>query len=98
PELVNGYQFATLKNIIAENAGLPKPYSDHALQKFRDGTDPDAYPPYKDPWGELTKKNALLHYHNIEVSGGSERIRYYAGLAYQFQDGMWAVTRSDRFN
>ncbi len=98
PDFVNSYQYATLRNAAARNEGLPEPYTAEELQKFQDGSDPDAYPTFKDIWGSITQKNAVLTNHNIEISGGTEKIKYYAGLGYQFQEGMWAATNSRRFN
>ena len=98
PDFVNSYQYATLRNIAAKNEGLPEPYSASDLQKFQDGSDPDAYPTFKNIWGDLTNKDAILTNHNIEVSGGAERVKYYAALGYQFQEGMWPATNSRRYN
>lgn len=98
PKFVNSYQYATLRNAAAVNEGLPEPYSAEELQKFKDGSDPDAYPTFKDIWGMITNKNALLTQHNIEISGGSERVKYYAALGYQYQEGMWPATNTRRFN
>lgn len=98
PDYVNSFQYATLRNAAAVNEGLPKPYSDADLQKFQDGSDPDAYPTFKNIWGDLTNRNAKLTNHNIEISGGADKVKYYAALGYQFQEGMWPATNSRRFN
>lgn len=99
PDLVNGYEYAVLKNLAAENEGTPKPYTDAEIQKFKDGSDPDAYPTFNPgPFDALITKNALLHSHSFDLSGGSERFRYYAGFGYQFQEGMWKTTNSGRYN
>jgi TonB-linked SusC/RagA family outer membrane protein len=96
PEFVNGFQYATLKNVAAVNEGLPLPYSDYALQKLKDGSDPDAWP---DPnvWDMVTK-NAVLTTHNIELSGGTEKVKYYSSLGYQSQEAMWPSTKNKRYN
>ncbi|SIO50608.1 SusC/RagA family TonB-linked outer membrane protein [Chitinophaga niabensis] len=98
PDYVNSYQYATLRNAAAVNEGLPKPYSDADLQKFQDGSDPDAYPTFKNIWKDLTNRNAKLTNHNVEISGGTENVKYYAALGYQFQEGMWPATNTRRFN
>lgn len=98
PDFVNSYQYATLRNAAAINEGLPEPYTAEELQKFQDGSDPDAYPTFKDIWGTITNKNALITQHNIEVSGGAERVKYYAALGYMQQEGMWPATNTRRFN
>lgn len=97
PHYVSGYQYGVLQNAAAKNAGLPLPYSDNALQKLKDGSDPDAYP---DPnvYRDIIKKNALLANHNIEISGGSEFVKFYASLGFQNQNGMWPSTNDKRYN
>ncbi len=97
PDYVNGYEFARMKNDAARNAGLPLPYSDYALQKFKDGTDNDAYP-NNDVRGDLIRSNSPITMHNIELNGGAERIKYYASVGYQHQGGMWHSTNNNRFN
>jgi TonB-linked SusC/RagA family outer membrane protein len=98
PKFVNSYQYATLRNAAAVNEGLDEPYSPEELQKFQDGSDPDAYPTFKNIWGDLTNENAILTNHNLEIAGGAERVKYYAALGYQFQEGMWPTTNTKRFN
>ncbi|CAL1517754.1 TonB-dependent receptor [Chitinophaga sp. MM2321] len=98
PDFVNSYQYATLKNAAAVNEGLAEPYSASDLQKFQDGSDPDAYPTFKNIWKDLTNRNAILTNHNIEISGGAEKVKYYASVGYQFQEGMWPTTNTRRFN
>ncbi|CAL1519104.1 TonB-dependent receptor [Chitinophaga sp. MM2321] len=94
---VTPYQFAQLKNQAAVNDGFPAPYNDYALQKFKDGTEPDVYP-VDDVWKELTRKNTLLTNHNIEVSGGNEKVKYYGSLGYLYQAGLWPTTSEDKYN
>ena len=97
PEYVSAFEFATLKNAIAKNANLPLPYSDVALQKFQDGSDQDAYP-NEDVVDRLVNRNAVITTHNIELSGGAERVKYYGSFGYQYQSGMWPSTNQRRFN
>ena len=97
PHYVSGYQFGVLQNAAAQAAGLPLPYSDMALQKLKDQSDPDAYP---DPnvYRDIITKNAILTNHNIEVSGGTGKVRYYGSFGYQQQEGMWPATNDKKYN
>ncbi|RQP08401.1 MAG: TonB-dependent receptor [Parapedobacter sp.] len=97
PAYLSSYEEASLKNEAAKNVGLPEPFSDYALQKFKDGSDPDAYPNH-DVWNHIVSRDALLTNHSIELSGGSEAVRYYGSFGYQKQDGMWKTTTTNRFN
>ena len=102
PKYVSGYQYGVLRNVAATNEGISLPYSDEALQKLKDGSDRDAFP---DPnvFRDLLIKDAVLTNHNIELSGGTEKVKYYASLGYQFQASMWPTgrntgTRNNRYN
>ncbi len=97
PDYASSFQEATLRNAAAKNAGLAQPYSDYALQKYKDQSDPDAYPDH-DVWGEVIDKNAVITTHNLQYSGGADKIRYFASLGYQRQQGMWKTTSTNRYN
>jgi TonB-linked SusC/RagA family outer membrane protein len=94
---VKPYEFAQLKNLAAQNDGLPIPYNQDALRKFQDGSAPDVFP-VDDVWNELARKNAVLTNHNIEVTGGSDRAKYYASFGYQHQAGLWPTTGENKYN
>ncbi len=97
PKYVNSVQFATLKNEIARSEGLPLPYDDEALRKFADGSDPDVYSPDQVLDFVITK-NSPMTYHNLEMTGGTDKVKYYAGFGYLYQQGMWTPTYSNRYN
>ena len=44
PNYLDSYNYAVLQNEAYANDGLPVPYSETDLQKFKDGSDPDHYP------------------------------------------------------
>jgi len=64
------------------------PYSPSDLQKFSDGSDPwlfpntDWYAATLKPWSPQSR-------HNMQLSGGTESLRYLASLGYQNQDGYY---------
>lgn len=95
-EYPSSYEYAQLVNAAAANEGLPARYSDAVMQKFKDGSDPDRYP-NTDPWS-LINRNTVLTNHNIELSGGTDRIKYYGGIGYQHEAGLFGATYQNRFN
>jgi TonB-linked SusC/RagA family outer membrane protein len=97
PDFVDSYQYATLKNAAARNEKLPVPYSDYALRKFQDGSDTDAFPNW-DVFKEVITPNATLTNHSFELSGGTDKVTYYASVGYQYQAGLWSVTNNQRYN
>lgn len=96
-EFVNAYEYATMRNVANANAGAPPVYSAYDLQKFQDGSDPDGHPDHN-VLKELTNSNALLTSHNLSLSGGSDKVRYYAGLGYLKQGGMWGKAFYNQYN
>ena len=104
PKMVNSYQYALLQNEGAKNSGLANmPFSDADITQYKKtvegaaDADRDKYP-NSNGLRDVLKRNAVLTYHNIELSGGSERIRYYAALGYTSQQGQFATTWLKKYN
>lgn len=89
PDQTDSYNHALLRNMANENAGIAPAYDADVLQKLKDGSDPDRYPPYYDLYGDLMKKNSPLTKHTVDISGGTDKVKFYGGLGYMFQDGLW---------
>ncbi len=67
---------------------LEAPYGPEDFQLFRDGTDPWGHP--NTNWYEATLKNwSPQSQHNIQLSGGTDDLRYLASLGYQNQDAFY---------
>lgn len=96
-KFVDAYQFATLFNAADDNEGAPHAYSAYALQKYKDHSSPDLYPDHN-VLKELITPNTLITSHNLEISGGAEKIKYYAGVGFLSQAGMWGPTNYKRYN
>lgn len=94
---VSSYEYALLKNAGALNEGRPEPFGPEALQKFKDGSDPDAYP-NTNPVSDILRKNILQTSHSLSLSGGSDNIKYAMGLGYYFQDGALPKLNYKRYN
>jgi TonB-linked SusC/RagA family outer membrane protein len=97
PSYVNSFQYASLRNAASINEGNPPRFSDYALQKYKDGSDPDAYA-NSNATKDLIERNTPLTSHNIEMSGGTDRIKYYASLGYMSEAGIWKPTYQRRYN
>ncbi|MEO5995804.1 MAG: TonB-dependent receptor [Chitinophagaceae bacterium] len=97
PRFVNSFEYATMRNVANANEGKGPVYSAYALQRFKDGSNPDLYP-VNDPLRTLVNKNAPMMSHNVAVSGGSDKIKYFGSLGYLTQDGMWGTTNFKRYN
>ena len=89
PEYYNGYEYATLYNEAQQNIGVTAPYSAEDLERFRQGIGTT------DWYDEVIRKTAPATYHNLSVSGGAEKVKYFFSLGLTDQEGIY---KSKAFN
>ena len=87
-EMMNGEEFATMSN-IAENGGVAPIYGG-ANEKWKE---PSYYRNNSTDWQDLIFRTALMHNHQISLSGGSENNQYAVTGNFFNQDGI--VINSD---
>jgi TonB-linked SusC/RagA family outer membrane protein len=81
PEFLNGYEYALLYNEAQQNIGVNAPYSAEELERFKLGTV---------DWYKETIRNSIPQmYHNMSVSGGSEKVKYFFSLGLTDQEGIY---------
>lgn len=102
--MVNSYQYALMHNEAAYNENSATvPYSETDLQGYyktaykQPGADIDKYPS-SNGLKDLILNNRLMTSHNLELSGGTEKVKYYAALGYINQEGQWSTTSMNRYN
>ncbi len=83
PELLNGYDYATLYNEAQQNIGVTAPYSNEDLDRFKQGIGTT------DWYDAVIRKTSPNMYHNLSVSGGAEKVKYYFSLGYTDQEGIY---------
>lgn len=93
PEFANSYDYARLYNQYMGK----EIYSAEEVAKFKDGTDPENYP-NTDWYKEMLSQRAIQHQHNLSVSGGTEKIRYYVSAGFLSQGGLWDDIDYKRYN
>ena len=87
-EQANSYEYATFYNQMRANDGLDPVFSDVVLQKFKDHSDPIRYPDTK--WDEYIMKNSTLQtQHNVSISGGTDKVRYFVSVGAFTQGGLF---------
>ncbi|MFT3823887.1 MAG: TonB-dependent receptor [Chitinophagaceae bacterium] len=88
PKAVDAYTNASLINEANRNDGLAETWTADELQKFKDGSDPLGYPNVN--WFDyLTRKVYPQTQHNVNVSGGTKMVKYFASIGYLFEDGIF---------
>lgn len=91
PEFANSYEYAMAYNAAQLRDGVSKDnlmFSDEIVEAFRTNSNPILYP--STDWTDLLiRGSALQTQHNLTISGGSERVRYFASLGVFTQDGLF---------
>jgi TonB-linked SusC/RagA family outer membrane protein len=87
PDFLNAYETAGLVNEAYRNDGLVEPFSATDLQLYQDHSDPYGHPDVN--WyNEIFKKTAYQQNANIDISGGSKRLKYFITGGMFMQDGL----------
>ncbi len=89
PKFLNAYDAATLVNEAYENDGLEsqKPFTDEDLRLYRTGEDPYGHPNV-DWYNEIFRKTATQQNVNMDISGGTKRLRYFVTGGFFSQGGL----------
>lgn len=90
PNYVDAYNWALMKNEVN-----PGTYDEVALQKLRDGSDPDHYA--NTNWLDEVFRTAGMHQHHLSVSGGNENTHYMTSVSYSNQEGIMRETGAEKF-
>ena len=87
-EMVNSYQYATFYNMINELDGTEPVFDEAIIQKFKDGSDPIRFPSVD--WIDYCLKDMSVQtQHNVNISGGTDRIRYFISAGAYTQGGLF---------
>lgn len=87
PEMADSYTHAVYHNEMDKNDGKDPLFSDYVVEMFRTNSDPIMFP--NTDWSkELFKKASMQTQHNLSISGGTDRVRYFTSFGYLYQDGL----------
>lgn len=88
PEFVNSYDYATFLNEAYTNDGKDPKFTPEAVEAFRTHSNPIKYP--DTDWMELLfKSSAPQTQGNVNISGGTERVRYFISMGMLDQKGFF---------
>lgn len=73
-------------------------YSDESLEHYRTGDSPYLYPNVD--WQDLMyKKSSMIQQYNLDIQGGTERVKYFVSLGYTNQGGLLKeIPKTEDFN
>lgn len=84
--VANG-KYSSLEAYMAEKP-FSKSFFDAIIQKFATGSDPIRFPNTR--WADYIMKDVTLQQqHNLNISGGTDRVKYFISAGYYSQDGLF---------
>lgn len=95
-ETMNAYDYTRLYNEARKydayiTGGYTPKFSDEDIEKYRTGEDPIFYPDVN--WYDLMlRKSSFTTQHNVNVSGGVDRVKYFISAGYYNQQGLFNQT------
>lgn len=102
PKMLSAQDYMRLKNeaYFTENPNGANPsfdpdYIENYLNLNRQ--DPDKYP-ISDALNDVVRKTSPIYQGNLQVRGGGQAVKYFAGLSYFKQDGMFDKANYNRYN
>lgn len=109
PDMVgSSWEHAEFVNRAMTNAGLDLMYSPETVQKMKDyAANSQSNPEYEvlngtmyyygnSDWVDLMlKKLTPSHRHNVNISGGNEKTKFYSSVGYLNQSGMYKIGSDD---
>lgn len=95
-ETMNAYDYTRLANEGRKydayiTGGYTEKYKAADIEKFRTGEDPIFYPDV-DWYDLMLKPSSFTTQHNINVSGGAKRVKYFISGGYYNQQGLFKPT------
>ena len=93
-ELANSYEYANFYNQMRANDGQSATFSPYVIQKFKDGSDPIRFPSMD--WADYIMKDVTLQQqHNVNISGGNKKVKYFISAGMFTQDGLFKQFGTD---
>lgn len=101
---LSSYQIAQMWNQAWQNEGTFAPtyggakgFNDSALNAIKNGTDPNRFS--NTDWNHIIfGKTVMQNNHNLSISGGTDRTRYFISGGFFDQDGLYSAAGSKRYN
>lgn len=88
PDMAPSWLYATMMNEVDMYAGQSPRFSEEDIQKFKDGSSPYTHP-NTDWFDEVFKPFSLETNANINLRGGTEKLKYFTSLGGRYQDATY---------
>ena len=87
-EQAGSYDYATFHNMMNRLDGSSERFPVEVIQKFKDHSDPIRFPDMH--WADYIMKDVTLQtQHNINITGGTDKVRYFISAGAYTQGGLF---------
>lgn len=89
---MGSYDYARLFNQALVESGRSAKFTDAEIQAFKDGTGTNT------DWYDLGYQTGVQHTHNVNVSGGTDDVKYMGSASYLHQTGLLPNSERQQFS
>lgn len=97
PDMVSAYDYALLRNQVETQNNREPIYNDYALERYRLGDHQELYPT-RDFVNEFIRDYSPMQKVNVNISGGSEKMRYFTTVGYLYQEGVFETEKYKEYD
>ena len=97
PDMVSAHDYALLRNQVETQNGRDPIYDNYALERYRLGDKPELYP-VRDFINEFMRDASPMNRVNVNVSGGSNKMRYFTTVGYLYQEGIFKTEKFSEYD
>lgn len=94
-DYATSFNKALLNDTYVSNGIYTPRYTEADIAKFRSGEDPLFFPDV-DWYEEMTKKTSLQQQHNLNIRGGTDKVKYFISGGYFNQEGLFKNTEIEK--
>ncbi|MEO5562126.1 MAG: TonB-dependent receptor [Chitinophagaceae bacterium] len=102
PKMLSAQDYMRLKNEAYKNenpTGTNFPFTQSTIDNYlqSNAQDPDKFP-ISDALNDVVRKHSPIYQANVQVRGGSQNVKYFAGIGFFKQEGMFDKSLYYRYN
>jgi TonB-linked SusC/RagA family outer membrane protein len=99
PKMLDALDYMRLKSEADVLAGNPPTYTQTFIDSYLSNhqQDPDKYP-VSNALDQIMRKHSPIYQGNLQVRGGNQIVKYFAGIGYFQQEGMFDNDNYSRYN
>lgn len=91
-DMLDSYGQAVLRNQALINDGLSAKFSDSEIEAFRNGSG------INNDWRKMYERDIFVQKYNVQVGGGSDRVKFYVNAGFARETGKFNATYNDKYN